>query len=85
MAIYLGNFLVSKEPPHRPILLDFGLTKLLTSSMKQGLAKMFLASVEVGYLCAKIRSNEKNVSADILVEPLENIYHMIWFFKLSKN
>lgn len=53
--------------------------------MKQGLAKMFLASVEVGYLCAKIRSNEKNVSADILVEPLENIYHMIWFFKLSKN
>ncbi|KAL8107002.1 uncharacterized protein LOC141670700 isoform X1 [Apium graveolens] len=41
-----GNFLVSKVPPHRPILLDFGLTKVLTSSMKQGLAKMFLASVE---------------------------------------
>ncbi|XP_027082011.2 uncharacterized protein [Coffea arabica] len=41
-----GNFLVSKEPPHRPILLDFGLTKSLSSSMKQALAKMFLASVE---------------------------------------
>lgn len=43
----LGNFLVSKEPPHRPILLDFGLTKSLSSSMKQALAKMFLASAEV--------------------------------------
>lgn len=42
-----GNFLVSKEPPHRPILLDFGLTKLLSSSLKQALAKMFLAAAEV--------------------------------------
>ncbi|CAA6672157.1 unnamed protein product [Spirodela intermedia] len=41
-----GNFLVSKEPPHRPILLDFGLTKSISVSMKQALAKMFLASVE---------------------------------------
>ncbi|XP_050278530.1 uncharacterized protein LOC126720255 isoform X2 [Quercus robur] len=41
-----GNFLVSKEPPHRPILLDFGLTKKLSSPIKQALAKMFLASAE---------------------------------------
>ncbi|KAL6207718.1 hypothetical protein ACLB2K_018672 [Fragaria x ananassa] len=41
-----GNFLVSKEPPHHPILLDFGLTKKLSSSLKQALAKMFLASAE---------------------------------------
>ncbi|GAY44527.1 hypothetical protein CUMW_082650 [Citrus unshiu] len=41
-----GNFLVSKDPPHRPILLDFGLTKKLSSSMKQALAKMFLAAAE---------------------------------------
>lgn len=41
-----GNFLVSKEPPHHPILLDFGLTKLLSSSVKHALAKMFLASAE---------------------------------------
>ncbi|XP_047340558.1 uncharacterized protein LOC124944128 [Impatiens glandulifera] len=41
-----GNFLVSKTPPHRPILLDFGLTKSLSGSIKQALAKMFLASVE---------------------------------------
>ncbi|KAK4558841.1 hypothetical protein RGQ29_008199 [Quercus rubra] len=41
-----GNFLVSKEPPHRPILLDFGLTKKLSISVKQALAKMFLASAE---------------------------------------
>ncbi|GFS42000.1 ABC1 family protein [Actinidia rufa] len=41
-----GNFLVSKDAPHRPILLDFGLTKLLSSPMKQALAKMFLASAE---------------------------------------
>ncbi|CAN0859362.1 Esterase/beta-lactamase LipL [Linum grandiflorum] len=41
-----GNFLVSKEAPHRPILLDFGLTKELSISLKQALAKMFLASVE---------------------------------------
>ncbi|KAL1532327.1 hypothetical protein AAHA92_32351 [Salvia divinorum] len=41
-----GNFLVSKAPPHRPILLDFGLTKRLSSPLKQALAKMFLASAE---------------------------------------
>ncbi|KAI4376225.1 hypothetical protein MLD38_014011 [Melastoma candidum] len=41
-----GNFLVSKEVPHRPILLDFGLTKSLSIPVKQALAKMFLASVE---------------------------------------
>lgn len=55
--------------------------------MKQGLAKMFLASVEVGNLCAKIRNNEKIVSADIVVDyrAPRNIYHMIWFIKLSRN
>ncbi|PPR93702.1 hypothetical protein GOBAR_AA26971 [Gossypium barbadense] len=41
-----GNFLVSKEAPHCPILLDFGLTKKLSSSLKHALAKMFLASAE---------------------------------------
>ncbi|KAJ1422493.1 UbiB domain [Sesbania bispinosa] len=41
-----GNFLVSKESPHRPILLDFGLTKKLSNTIKQALAKMFLASAE---------------------------------------
>ncbi|XP_065874676.1 uncharacterized protein [Euphorbia lathyris] len=41
-----GNFLVSKEPPNRPILLDSGLTKKISSTLKQALAKMFLASVE---------------------------------------
>lgn len=33
----LGNFVVRKKPPHHPI--DFGLTKMLSSSMKQALAK----------------------------------------------
>ncbi|KAH7365518.1 hypothetical protein KP509_18G032400 [Ceratopteris richardii] len=42
-----GNFLVSKSPPHQPILLDFGLTKDLSTTMKQGLAKMLLAAAEV--------------------------------------
>ncbi|KAF9681394.1 hypothetical protein SADUNF_Sadunf06G0221200 [Salix dunnii] len=41
-----GNFLVSREPPHHPVLLDFGLTKKISSSMKQSLAKMFLATAE---------------------------------------
>ncbi|KAL7001850.1 hypothetical protein U1Q18_002998 [Sarracenia purpurea var. burkii] len=41
-----GNFLVSKEAPHCPILLDFGLTKSISNPMKQALAKMFLASAE---------------------------------------
>ncbi|KGN60332.2 uncharacterized protein LOC101216220 [Cucumis sativus] len=41
-----GNFLVSKEPPHCPILLDFGLTKKLPTTMKLALAKMFLAAAE---------------------------------------
>lgn len=39
---------MSKEAPHRPILLDFGLTKKLSNTIKQALAKMFLASAEVG-------------------------------------
>ncbi|KAL9400549.1 hypothetical protein Peur_009510 [Populus x canadensis] len=43
---HTGNFLVSKEPPHRPILLDFGFTKKISSSMKQSLAKMLLATAE---------------------------------------
>lgn len=42
-----GNFLVSKEPPHKPILLDFGLTKRISESMRQALAKMFLSCAEV--------------------------------------
>ncbi|KAG8074742.1 hypothetical protein GUJ93_ZPchr0006g42824 [Zizania palustris] len=41
-----GNFLVSKEPPHKPILLDFGLTKRISQSMRQALAKMFLSCAE---------------------------------------
>ncbi|KAL8521597.1 hypothetical protein ACS0TY_011934 [Phlomoides rotata] len=41
-----GNFLVSRAPPHLPILLDFGLTKRLSPTLKQALAKMFLASAE---------------------------------------
>lgn len=41
-----GNFLVSKEFPHRPILLDFGLTKSLPATTKQALAKMLLAAAE---------------------------------------
>ncbi|XP_038897790.1 uncharacterized protein LOC120085710 [Benincasa hispida] len=41
-----GNFLISKEPPHRPILLDFGLTKKLPNTIKLALAKMFLAAAE---------------------------------------
>lgn len=43
----LGNFLVSKNPPHQPVLLDFGLTKDLSTTMKQGLAKMLLSAAEV--------------------------------------
>ncbi|WRX32028.1 Beta-lactamase-related - like 2 [Theobroma cacao] len=45
-GLFNGNFLVSKEAPHLPILLDFGLTMKLSSSVKQALAKMFLASAE---------------------------------------
>uniref|UniRef100_A0A803LYT6 ABC1 atypical kinase-like domain-containing protein n=2 Tax=Chenopodium quinoa TaxID=63459 RepID=A0A803LYT6_CHEQI len=41
-----GNFLVSKAYPHRPILLDFGLTKSLPETTKQALAKMLLAAAE---------------------------------------
>ncbi|KAF8772162.1 hypothetical protein HU200_006161 [Digitaria exilis] len=41
-----GNFLVSKAPPHKPILLDFGLTKRISNTMRQALAKMFLSCAE---------------------------------------
>lgn len=44
-----GNFLISKQPPFRPILLDFGLTKSISSTMKQALAKMLLASADADY------------------------------------
>lgn len=47
VLFYVGNFLVGREPPHHPILLDFGLTKSISSSTKQALAKMFLACAEV--------------------------------------
>ncbi|KAK6131984.1 hypothetical protein DH2020_034276 [Rehmannia glutinosa] len=43
----LLKFPCEQGSPHRPILLDFGLTKGLSSSMKHALAKMFLASAEV--------------------------------------
>ncbi|GAQ87218.1 ABC1 family protein [Klebsormidium nitens] len=42
-----GNFLVSKVPPHAPILLDFGLTKTLRPAMKVALAKQLLAAAEM--------------------------------------
>eukprot|EP00252_Welwitschia_mirabilis_P011273 TRINITY_DN2536_c0_g2_i1.p1 TRINITY_DN2536_c0_g2~~TRINITY_DN2536_c0_g2_i1.p1 ORF type:complete len:761 (+),score=175.76 TRINITY_DN2536_c0_g2_i1:179-2284(+) len=44
-----GNFLVCKEPPFRPVLLDFGLTKSISTTLKQALAKMLLASAEGDY------------------------------------
>jgi aarF domain-containing kinase len=50
LLVYAGNFLVSKEPPFKPILLDFGLTKTLSFSKKQALAKMLLACAEVSGL-----------------------------------
>ncbi|KAK1435996.1 hypothetical protein QVD17_01770 [Tagetes erecta] len=49
-----GNFLVTKSHPHRPVLLDFGFTKLLSSSMKHTVAKMFLASAELDALSGDI-------------------------------
>nr|GEV94642.1 beta-lactamase-related protein [Tanacetum cinerariifolium] len=49
-----GNFLVTKSRPHYPILLDFGFTKLLSSSMKHTVAKMFLASAELDALSDNI-------------------------------
>ncbi|PWA59218.1 protein kinase-like domain, Beta-lactamase/transpeptidase-like protein [Artemisia annua] len=49
-----GNFLVTKSHPHYPILLDFGFTKLLSSSMKHTVAKMFLASAELDALSGDI-------------------------------
>ncbi|KAK4783663.1 hypothetical protein SAY86_008037 [Trapa natans] len=41
-----GNFLVTKELPHRPVLLDFGLTKSMSFTTRQAFAKLFLASAE---------------------------------------
>lgn len=44
-----GNFLVSRDAPHRPILLDFGLTKELRPTVQLALAKMLLAAAENDY------------------------------------
>ncbi|GJP49801.1 hypothetical protein CLOM_g8969 [Closterium sp. NIES-68] len=41
-----GNFLVSREAPHLPVLLDFGLTKAVDRPMRVALAKMLLAAAE---------------------------------------
>jgi aarF domain-containing kinase len=48
--VYAGNLLVSKEPPFKPILLDFVLTKSLPFSKKQALAKMLLACAKASGL-----------------------------------
>ncbi|XP_024525350.1 uncharacterized protein LOC9633638 [Selaginella moellendorffii] len=44
-----GNFLISTQPPFRPILLDFGLTKSISLPFRQSLAKMLLAAAEGDY------------------------------------
>ncbi|KAL4592925.1 hypothetical protein LXL04_005932 [Taraxacum kok-saghyz] len=49
-----GNFLVTKSSPHHPILLDFGFTKFLSTSMKHAVAKMFLASAELDTFTGEI-------------------------------
>jgi aarF domain-containing kinase len=41
---------VSQEPPFKPVLLDFGLTKRLPFSKKQALVKMLLACSKVSGL-----------------------------------
>ncbi|CAI5956856.1 unnamed protein product [Closterium sp. NIES-64] len=41
-----GNFLVSDEAPHLPVLLDFGLTKAVDHAKRVALAKMLLAAAE---------------------------------------
>lgn len=71
-CLLAGNFLVSKQAPHRPILLDFGLTKLLSSPMKQALAKMFLASAEVCLL------RFKDIIVLIIWKMNCNSHHVSW-------
>ncbi|KAF9661947.1 hypothetical protein SADUNF_Sadunf18G0002100 [Salix dunnii] len=70
-----GNFLVSKEPPHRPILLDFGLTKRISSSMKQSLAKMFLATTEGDHvaLLSSFSEMELKLRLDFLEQAMDFI------------
>ncbi|WOK94074.1 hypothetical protein Cni_G02776 [Canna indica] len=79
-----GNFLVSKEPPHRPILLDFGLTKSISSSMKQALAKMFLACAEGDHVGLLASFNEMGLKLRVdMPEQAMNIATV--FFRTSTS
>ncbi|CAI7931140.1 unnamed protein product [Closterium sp. NIES-54] len=53
-----GNFLVSDQPPHLPVLLDFGLTKAVDHAKRVALAKMLLAAAEVGMGVGREREGE---------------------------
>ncbi|CAI7812059.1 unnamed protein product [Closterium sp. NIES-54] len=55
---HAGNFLVSDQPPHLPVLLDFGLTKAVDHAKRVALAKMLLAAAEVGMGMGREREGE---------------------------
>ncbi|OMO91123.1 Beta-lactamase-related protein [Corchorus olitorius] len=81
-GFFNGNFLVSKEAPHRPILLDFGLTKKLPSSVKQALAKMFLASAEGDHVALLSAFSEMGLKLRIDT-PEKALEAMTGFFRSS--
>ncbi|CAM6051335.1 unnamed protein product [Sphagnum compactum] len=77
-----GNFLVSKEPPFKPILLDFGLTKTLSFSKKQALAKMLLACAEGDY--AALLSSFAELGLKLRMDmPEDAMAIMNFFFRRS--
>lgn len=73
-----GNFLVSKVPPFKPILLDFGLTKTLTFTKKQALAKMLLACAEGDY--AALLSAFTEIGLKLRMDMPEDVMQVTNFF-----
>jgi aarF domain-containing kinase len=73
-----GNFLVSKVPPFKPILLDFGLTKTLTFTKKQALAKMLLACAEGDY--AALLSAFAEIGLKLRMDMPEDVMQVTNFF-----
>ncbi|KAG0571499.1 hypothetical protein KC19_VG016500 [Ceratodon purpureus] len=73
-----GNFLVSKDPPFRPILLDFGLTKTSTFAKKQALAKVLLACAEGDY--AALLSGFAEIGLKLRLDMPEDAMQVTNFF-----
>ncbi|KXS09410.1 beta-lactamase/transpeptidase-like protein [Gonapodya prolifera JEL478] len=78
-----GNFLVEKSS-HRLILLDFGLTKHLTTTERRGLSKMLVAAADLDYIALLSSLEEIGLKLNI-DEPEASMNVVRFLFRRSKS